>query len=288
MPHLFEERPAMDVNSPVLRIDPERTLVERRVNMSNALTRAAHALHLAEKRLIACALAKGDSMPLLPRDAAWSVRVTAAEYAEAFGLSQTTAYEQLSASAATLFERYIRYFDETPKGPKEVRFRWVEKAVYHQGEGWVELLWTRTIGPHVFGLRGQFTTYKLKQAAALRSIYSWRLFECFRSWAGTGVYAPELAEFHDVMECSPGQRANFRDLKKRVIDPAVAELTEKCGLVVEWRTENKGRKVVGLVFRFGVNPQKTDVDPEFDHHTFPEVDPETGKVLAIPAPENGN
>ena len=39
----------------------DKPLPERHVNMSNALTRAAHGLTLAEKRVITCGLANTDS-----------------------------------------------------------------------------------------------------------------------------------------------------------------------------------------------------------------------------------
>ena len=51
-----------------LAITPERTdkpLVERSVSMSNSLTRGAQNLNLSQKRLIALALAKTDSIPVL-------------------------------------------------------------------------------------------------------------------------------------------------------------------------------------------------------------------------------
>jgi plasmid replication initiation protein len=57
------------------------------------------------------------------------------------------------------------------------RMRWVGRASYQEKEGWVELAFWHQVVPHLMGLRKQFTTYKLQQASALRSIYSWRLLE---------------------------------------------------------------------------------------------------------------
>jgi plasmid replication initiation protein len=50
-------------------------------------------------------------------------------------------------------------------------------------------------------------------------------------------------------------RTNFKELRRRVIDPAVKELSEKNGLIVDWEPTKNGRKVIGLRFRFRPNEQ---------------------------------
>ncbi|WP_235008044.1 replication initiation protein [Caballeronia humi] len=72
----------------------------------------------------------------------------------------------------------------------------------------------------------EFTTYKLKHAAALRSIYSWRLFECLMSWDGLSRWTPTIEEFQNAIDAKPNQRAHFKELRRRVIEPAVEELRE--------------------------------------------------------------
>jgi plasmid replication initiation protein len=64
-----------------------------------------------------------------------------------------------------------------------------------------------------------------------------------------------MAEFHEATEPSATARANFKELRLRVIEPAVKELREKNGLVLEWTPVKAGRKVIGLRFSFAANPQ---------------------------------
>jgi len=233
-------------------------LIDLNVNMSNALTRAAHSLTLSEKRVIAACIAQCDSVPYaeLQRQGAWTVRLSAMDYAETFAVDLNTAYEQLQSASANLFERYIRTVRETRKGPEEYRFRWIGGVKYHKGEGWVELHWWHEVVPHLFGLRKEFTTYKLAQASSLRSIYSWRLFECLKSWQGTARYAPDIEEFTQAMDVPASYLANFKTLRTRVIEPAVLELADKNGMLIEWETRKAGRKVIGLVFKFSMSPQQ--------------------------------
>lgn len=158
---------------------------------------------------------------------AWLVRLSAADYAEAFDVTLDTAYNQLHDASENLFKRYIRTVRKTRKGIEEYKFRWVGGVRYHKGEGWVELDWWHEVVPHLFGLRAEFTGYKLKQAAALRSAYSWRLFEVLQSWGGTGRYQPSIEAFCKAMDAPDSCTKDFGRLRTRVIEPAVKELVQK-------------------------------------------------------------
>lgn len=232
------------------------SLPEQFVTMSNALTRSAHGLSLAEKRVIAAAIAQLDSVRMNPSQPA-IVRISAHEFAETYGLSHVSAYEQLKAAAENLFERYVRAVENTRKGPKETKMRWVGRCSYHEGAGWIEIAFWHEILPHLVGLRGQFTTYKLAQAATMRSIYSWRLFEMFQQFKSTGFVRKTIEDFCFAMEAPPSCSNDFGQLRRRIIEPAVKELSEKDGYTVEWKAIREGgRKVTGLEFNFTINPQQ--------------------------------
>jgi plasmid replication initiation protein len=237
----------------------QTSISNRQVTMANAITRSAHGLTLTEKRFIAAALAKTDSTDTrgLMDERLQTVKLSAMEYAETFAVTLDTAYEQLQAGAEALQQPKVIVELQTRRGTvKEVR-SWVITGKYAKGEGTVEVRWHPDLVPFLFGLRKEFTTYKLKHAAAFRSIYSWRLFECLKSWQGAGKWTPTIDEFHDATEATPTARANFKELRLRVIEPAVKELREKNGLTVMWTPVKAGRKVVGLRFDFEPDPQGT-------------------------------
>lgn len=241
-----------------LVVDVDTPLGERHVNMSNALTRAAHGLSLAEKRLIAACIAQCDSVPAdeARRKGALTTRLHALDYARMFEVDPNTAYEQLQEAGDHLFNRYITTVEEGRRGPQHYKFRWVGSARYHKGEGWIELQWWHEVVPHLLGLRKQFTSYKLKQAAAFRSIYTWRLFECMQSWNDKGRWAPTIEEFHQAMDSPESFRKDFKGLRSRVIEPALRELTEKGEWVIDYTPRKAGRKVIGLEFVWRKNPQR--------------------------------
>lgn len=235
---------------------------QARVTMSNRLARSAQGLSLSEKRIVALALSSEDSKSMSRLAEAstqhgWKTKVQALDYAEAFGVDANTAYDQLKAAADRLFERQVTYEDKNSRGKARVnKFRWVSLAQYTAGDGLIELNFTPEIAPHLLGLRSHFTSYKLQHAASFSSIYAWRLFEVLESWRSTGLYTCEIEEFWEIMEAPPSCRKDFKALRIRVIEPAVAAIQQHAGLKIEWVPIRRGaRRVTSLEFRFGPDNQ---------------------------------
>lgn len=240
----------------------ERPAGDRWVTMSNALTRAGHGLTLAEKRIVASAVSKLDSRRVLPPGEVPRTKITAAEYAETFQVDMDTAYDQLQAAAKQLYQRSITFYapahrrNGKPLPPTKVQMRWVGEARYHDGEGWVELAWWPPILPHLIGLRRQFTSYQLQQASALRSVYSWRLLELLMRFESTGWAEYTIEDFCASMDATAKQAADFSKVRTKIIEPAVKELQEKDGWLIQWQPVKAGRKVKALRFTFMRDPQR--------------------------------
>jgi plasmid replication initiation protein len=233
----------------------------RWVTQHNALIRASQSLTLSEKRLVALAVSKLDPRkPFLPLQVP-TARITAAEYADTYKVDIDTAYDQLKASSKHLYNRSIRFFEPAhrrkgkPLVLSEVNMRWVGRAKYNKGEGWIELAWWPEILPMLTGLKRQFTSYQLEQASALRSIYSWRLLELLERFKSSGVAEYSIEDFCASMDATEKQKADFNNIRRRMIEPAVKELMDKNGWIIQWKPIKAGRKVNALRFEFNKNPQ---------------------------------
>lgn len=235
----------------------ERPAGERWVTMSNALTRAGHGLTLAEKRIVSMAVSKLDSRQELPKeDLVPRTKITATEYAHEFGLDMNTAYDQLRATAKILYKRSLTFYEPAykrngkPLTPTEVNMRWVGEAKYHKREGWVELAWWPPLMRHLMNLKKQFTSYQLQQTTALRSIYSWKLLELLTRFESTGHAEYSVEDFAASMDATEKQRSDFNNIKRRMIEPAIKELTEKDGWQINWEPIKAGRRVKAVRFTF--------------------------------------
>jgi plasmid replication initiation protein len=235
-----------------------KDLPEQYVNVGNALVRGAHALTLSEKRIIACALATldsksgADALKASMQDN-WGVKLLAADYMDLFNLPRQVVYEQLRDGAESLRKKAWTIIE----GKKTIRNNWLSRIEYHSKEGWIEVYFSSWTTPHLLSLRKNFTSYKLGQASALRSIYSWRLMECLQSWKSTGVWHVPIEEFHHAMDAPDSLRKDFGQLRVRVITPAIKELRDTENLIITCKPLKAGRKVVSLIFEFEPHRQNT-------------------------------
>ena len=240
----------------------DKPIAERYVSMSNALTRSAQGLTLSEKRVVAMAMAYTDSKSggdafRAQHNNGWTVKLTAEEYAETYEIDARTAYDQLKKAADKLLNRQVKTMQQTKRGIKETKTNWCGQCTYHHGEGWVEIAFTPQIAPHLLALKKNFTSYKLKEASALRSIYSWRLFECLQSWGDKGIWSVNIDKFSHAMEVPESYKKDFGNLRLKVLEPALKELRGKDNMLIDLELKKSGRKVTGLVFKFKPNPQRT-------------------------------
>ena len=219
----------------------DRHLSQRHVTLRNDLVAAALGLKtLAEQRVVKSCAAKLDSVRL--DQGRYRITLAANEYAETFGLDPNTAYEQLKEVANSLLERVIRREEQTKRGLKVHKDHWVSGITYHEGEAWLELRFSHEATPYLTMLRGNHTTYLLKQAARLRSVYSWRLLEMLMQYKDTGWKQVSVEAFATAMDAKTSHTTNFKDLRRWIIEPAVKELTEKDGWLISWRAIKAGRK----------------------------------------------
>jgi len=227
------------------------------VTMANELIRAAHNLSLMEKRVLMLAVSKLDSShfnsPFNP-----TIDLSVTDFTNEFGINQDSAYRELKKAVRGVRKRYVRFFYKNKRGAMcETDVSWTTKATYTDREGLIQLSLNRDLSPLLIHLKGHFTQYKLSRAGALRSVYSWRLFELLMQFKRTGILKIDLDEFYNSMEAAPTYRKDFGLLRTRIIEPAVKEIREKDGLKVKWEAIKTGRKVTALKFTFPVEQQNS-------------------------------
>lgn len=243
-------------------VKKSETLSNHNVVISNYITRSAQTLNLVEKRILMAGIAKLGGVN-------GEIKLTAQEYADTYGVDIRTAYNELKRAVNTLMKRTLSWQITDGKKIGTRTTIWVQGYDYFKDEGLVKFRFSEYIFPFLFELEREFTKYQLQQAAALRSIHSWRLLEMFEQMKnkadGSGWLSMPIEEFWHAMEAKESHKKNFSDLRRWVIEPAVKELTEKDGWLIEWEARKRGRKVATLMFKFERNPQ----GGLFDQDTVP-------------------
>lgn len=226
-------------------------LQARQIVISNAITRAAQGITLVEKRILFSALGKMQG----EFD---EIQISAQEYSDTFEIDIDTAYLQLKNSIRNFRKRYIALAEKNRTGESNWEINWVSYIRYSDQMAYVTIKFNPDIAPFLFNLQSQFTKYQLKQACALRSIYSWRMLEIFEQMRSStervkdknGWLIISLEEFIHAMQIPKSYQSNFGVIRQKVIEPAIEELTHKDNWVIEFEPIKKGRKVVSLKFNY--------------------------------------
>lgn len=219
---------------------------------SNSLIQASYKLSLNEQRLVLLAVSGLNSKRVANRpgfNQVEGIKITAAEFGEAWNLPMNKAYEALRDATNELYERSIVEI----KGKRTTKDRWVSRVAYHHGEGWAELSFSPHITPHLTSLGKNFTEYRLGQVANLRSTYSVRLFEWCIQFVDNGWLTITL---DDLVQRLGIAYTRYVDIRRYVIEPAVKELQAKSNLDIQWAPIKEGRSVKAIRFTFKEQDQR--------------------------------
>lgn len=244
---------------------------------ANSLIQAGYRLSLAEQRVMLGAIAqigKDDQ----PSD---QVRysISAGVIADMSGVTAQRAYKELADAAHRLYRREVR-IEGGPNGKKKpsvLMTRWVQDVLYIKDEGRVELRFSHSILPYLSLLKKEFTQYKYRHVAMMRSTHGVRLYELLQQWRQAGERELELDDLRRMFGIL-GKYPSIKDLKKYVIEPAVRDVNECSDLHVEWGHRKAGRRVVAIQFQFAntsrpskpagqLKPVKQAADDERHHRT---------------------
>lgn len=226
-----------DTSAPA-RSGPDNHLISK----GNELLEASSPLSLDEHRLVLSAIAKVDPRRALPQK---QVTITAQDFAESWGLDLPNAYRQLKKAANNLYQQSIVFDREQA----HEEFRWIQKkALYKKGAGQVTITFSDDVLPYLTELRRNFTSYQQRHVRHLKSAHSVRLYELLVRFADKGVRKfADLDDFRFRMDLA-GKYPEFKRLRQRVLDPAVAELCAHTDLEVAYIPVKRGRRIVGLEF----------------------------------------
>ncbi|MES9942827.1 MAG: replication initiation protein [Candidatus Thiodiazotropha sp. 6PLUC2] len=215
---------------------------QRKVFKSNMLIDANYKLNLVEQRIILACIAGINPYEALPEE----ITYTAEEYAETFSTSLKRAYHALQEGTEQLSKRKLQIGGQDGK--------WFDSVEYLEGEAAILLRFSKHAEAHLIHLTKNFTWYELRKVAPLQSTYSIRLYELLIKWRNINSRTKTLLitvdEFKKRLGLD-GQYEAFRNLKQRVIEPAIKELEAKSGIkFTGWEVKRKRRAAHSLAFRF--------------------------------------
>ena len=137
------------------------------------------------------------------------------------------------------------FWIETPE--KVFKFRWFLKAEYLKKKGKVRLLLDDDMKKYLLSLQETFTQYELYNILALKSKYSIRLYELFKSYAFQREKTLKIEELKQMLIAE--HYTNFKDFRLRVLDRAIEEINYYTDLNVSYEAIKKGRRVEAITLK---------------------------------------
>lgn len=174
--------------------------------------------------------------------------ITANALADLTGTKAVDNYKDLKKAAKDLMNTTVTIKDN-PNGEKLGRtllINLVSSCEYLDNEGRVGLRFTEEILPYVSELKKRFTKYQAKYVMPMRSSYGIRLYELCLQWMGEEREF-EVEEFKRLFGLE-NKYKSIKDLKLRVIEPALNDINTYSDIRVKFGQRKAGRNVSHFQF----------------------------------------
>ncbi len=157
---------------------------------------------------------------------------------------------------------------------------WMFQSVtYHLGQGIIDVKLTDGITPYLFELKDNYTSFELASALRLTSKYAKRIYQLCSQWKDRGETKKyDIQDFKRMLGLVDAVGADkterISDLKSKVLDIAVKQISEHTNLRISYKLEKAGRSFQSVVFT--VKPQAIAENIPFDIMTTDEPQPIVG------------
>lgn len=135
------------------------------------------------------------------------------------------------------------WFDD---GELSTTLSWIEKAKINSKQGIIKIKLDDDMKPFLLEIKQNFTQYSLLNTLGMQSKYSIRLYELLKSYQNlneTIIFTVE--NFQQQVGSSYDE---WYDVKRKVIEPALAEINGHTDIKVSYEVEKKGRAVHKVLF----------------------------------------
>lgn len=175
------------------------------------------------------------------------LNIKVADFCDVCGIDKNHFYTDFKDLISNLDKKV--YWLETED--KLFNFRWFSEVVYKKDSGTVQLQMNSSLAEYLVNLQLKYTKYELYNILALRSRYSIRLYEIFKSYKYANKKKAIVELDLDALRKQIGAEHktfdNFAALRRRVIDVAKKEINEYTDIDISYEIGKRERKKVKSV-----------------------------------------
>lgn len=220
-------------------------------------------LSLMEQRILACMISMLDSRPeslLEGDDDSLDCELNIDTFCELCKIEKRGSSKYLKEVTKGLRDQ--SFWMETSEGVSET-FSWVDKVKIDEKRGIIILRFSNDMKPYLLNLDTDFTAYKLPMILRFSSRYTNIIFDLIyaeygRKYKTSGLYQISVDEMKSRVQIKKDKKTNkvinqnisFKDLRVRILEPAVSEINKFTDIMVDIDYIKNGRKFETIQFKF--------------------------------------
>ena len=245
-----------------MELDVKKHYPKDWVVLQNRVVECFKSMTLDEKRLFIMATPLARTTNISSGE---PIFISTEEFASACGLEITGAYTALGIATKKLFDRYFGY---VRADKKKVSIRWMYKTAY--GEGGAELYFTDEVLLLLreFDALNPYTKYKKEVVLRLKKDYSLDFYHLAKKHQTMGGFQISLDELFEQLGLPESYRTRMNNLKSRVIEPSMDEITANTDIELSYENIKRGRSVVGFKFTVREKPKPKVIETTRDQKTI--------------------
>ena len=220
---------------------------------NDMIQKGRHELSLQEQRCVLYAISK-----IKPEDAVFQeYTFELKDFYTLCGIEDQS-YTRLKSILQNLSDRswWVTIDD---KGTESL-VRWFSTMRTNKGSGTITIKFHEDMMPFLLKVTKEnqyFTHYQLKYILPMKSQYAIRLYELLKSYQWNNIeWFFEINSLKKQLNCE--NYRDFKDFRKRVLEPAAAEINEYTDIKIAWEPVKEGRKVARVIF-FMAEKKKADL-----------------------------
>ncbi len=217
---------------------------------ANALVESSYRLGVMEQRIILSCLAQLRKDDVITDETFYTV--SARDIGQLTETDSKSLYSELAAATQRLRRKDV-IMHLAPNTGEKLRTRletsWVQSCIYVESEGIVKLRFARDMVPYLSELQRQFTSYPLAEVIRMTSAHAIRLFELLMQYSSIGKRDISVDDFRTWFQLEDSYPLTS-DLRRKIVEPAVAQINEYSSLVCKMEPVKSGRKVTHFRFSF--------------------------------------
>lgn len=210
------------------------------VKSNDLIRKNRFSLSLTEQRIVLYLISKIKPQDTVLLEYDFNIK----DFCEVCGIDYLNNLSQLKDIVKQLRDKSI--WITLPDGG-ETTVSWIEKPTLYRNSGTMKIKLDKDMMPYLIQLKENFTSYELIAILALKSKFSLRLYELFKSYEYLGEYQVSLEQLRKTMMLET-EYPKTNDFKRYVIDKALEEINTFTDLDVSYEVIKQGRTIVGFNF----------------------------------------